>query len=68
MDWGLLDKNAGENLFLREQIVYDYKVGDYYITLEEHCRVFYFWNAKHYCNVQESRGSLTVNWWNVLLA
>lgn len=26
MDWGLLDKNAGENLFLREQIVYDYKV------------------------------------------
>ena len=26
MDWGLLDKNAGDNLFLREQIVYDYKV------------------------------------------
>jgi len=26
MDWGLLDKNAGENLLLREQIVYDYKI------------------------------------------
>ena len=26
MDWGLLDKNAGENRFLREEIVYAYKV------------------------------------------
>ena len=26
MDWGLLDKNAGENKFLREEIVYAYKV------------------------------------------
>ena len=26
MDWGLLSKDAGENTFLREQIVYDYKV------------------------------------------
>lgn len=26
MDWGILDKNAGENRFLREEIVYAYKV------------------------------------------
>lgn len=26
MDWGLFDKNAGENRFLREEIVYAYKV------------------------------------------
>jgi hypothetical protein len=26
MDWGLLDSNAGENRFLREEIVYAYKV------------------------------------------
>ena len=26
MDWGLLSKDAGENKFLREQIVYEYKV------------------------------------------
>ena len=26
MDWGLLDKNAGENRFLREEIVYAHKV------------------------------------------
>lgn len=26
MDWGLFDKNAGENKFLREEVVYAYKV------------------------------------------
>ena len=26
MDWGLMDKNAGENRFLREETVYRYKV------------------------------------------
>jgi len=26
MDWGLLDKNAGENKLLREEIVYPHKV------------------------------------------
>ena len=26
MDWGILDENAGENKFLREEIVYAYKV------------------------------------------
>lgn len=26
MDWGLLDKKAGENRFLREEIVYSSKV------------------------------------------
>lgn len=27
MDWGLFDRNAGENTFLREEIVYPHKVG-----------------------------------------
>lgn len=26
MDWGLFDKNAGENRFLREETVYAFKV------------------------------------------
>jgi len=26
MDWGLFDRNAGENTFLREEIVYPQKV------------------------------------------
>jgi len=26
MDWGLFDRNAGENTFLREEIVYPHKV------------------------------------------
>ena len=26
MDWGLFDKNAGQNRFLREEIVYPHKV------------------------------------------
>ena len=26
MDWGLFDKGAGDNRFLREEIVYAYKV------------------------------------------
>jgi len=26
MDWGLLDRNAGENRFLREEVVYPRKV------------------------------------------
>lgn len=30
MDWGLLDSNAGENRFLREEIVYAYKVRPYF--------------------------------------
>lgn len=28
MDWGLFDRNAGENTFLREEIVYPQKVRD----------------------------------------
>lgn len=27
MDWGLFDKKAGENKYLREEIVYSSKVG-----------------------------------------
>ncbi|XP_070531621.1 xenotropic and polytropic retrovirus receptor 1 homolog isoform X2 [Ptychodera flava] len=35
MDWGLLDKNAGENRFLREEIVYPYKAYYYAAVLED---------------------------------
>lgn len=30
MDWGLLDKHAGENTFLREEIVYTSTVSGYF--------------------------------------
>lgn len=32
MDWGILDRNAGENKFLREEIVYASKVLVWYST------------------------------------
>nr|AHJ60092.1 xenotropic and polytropic retrovirus receptor [Cyanea capillata] len=35
MDWGLFDKNAGENRLLREQIVYDSKVYYYMAALTD---------------------------------
>ncbi|XP_060078011.1 solute carrier family 53 member 1-like isoform X1 [Ylistrum balloti] len=35
MDWGLLDKNAGENTFLREEIVYAYKAYYYFAVVED---------------------------------
>lgn len=38
MDWGLLDSNAGENRFLREEVVYSAavsKIVKYYITMQE---------------------------------
>lgn len=31
MDWGLLDSNAGENRFLREEVVYSASVSKMYI-------------------------------------
>ena len=30
MDWGFFDKNAGENKYLREVIVYSSKVSEFY--------------------------------------
>lgn len=33
MDWGLFDKNAGENTFLREEMVYSSSVSFSYINL-----------------------------------
>ena len=44
MDWGLLDKNAGENRFLREETVYRYKVCELCVVLigaELCCAVLY---------------------------
>ncbi|XP_062374233.1 xenotropic and polytropic retrovirus receptor 1 homolog [Sardina pilchardus] len=35
MDWGLFDRNAGENTFLREEIVYPQKVYYYCAILED---------------------------------
>ncbi|XP_041370667.1 xenotropic and polytropic retrovirus receptor 1-like isoform X2 [Gigantopelta aegis] len=35
MDWGLFDKNAGENRFLREEIVYAYKAYYYFAIVED---------------------------------
>lgn len=33
MDWGLFDRNAGENTFLREEIVYPQKVRDFLLSV-----------------------------------
>ncbi|XP_039267129.2 xenotropic and polytropic retrovirus receptor 1 homolog [Styela clava] len=35
MDWGFLDKNAGENKWLREEIVYSYKAYYYFAIVED---------------------------------
>ncbi|KAH0998641.1 hypothetical protein HUJ05_006797, partial [Dendroctonus ponderosae] len=35
MDWGLLDKNAGENTFLREEIVYSSSFFYYFAIIED---------------------------------
>jgi len=42
MDWGLFDKNAGENKFLREEIVYAYK-GYYYFAIIEDFVLRFAW-------------------------
>ncbi|XP_013073441.2 xenotropic and polytropic retrovirus receptor 1 homolog [Biomphalaria glabrata] len=35
MDWGLMDKNAGDNRFLREEVVYAYKAYYYFAMIED---------------------------------
>lgn len=35
MDWGLLDSSAGENRFLREEVVYAYKAYYYFAIVED---------------------------------
>ncbi|ESP04786.1 hypothetical protein LOTGIDRAFT_184750, partial [Lottia gigantea] len=35
MDWGLFDKNAGENKYLREEIVYAFKAYYYFAIVED---------------------------------
>ena len=35
MDWGLMDKNAGENTFLREEVVYNSKFYYYFAIIED---------------------------------
>ena len=42
MDWGFFDKNAGENKFLRDQIVYPSKYY-YYLAILENILFRYIW-------------------------
>ncbi|XP_078033645.1 solute carrier family 53 member 1 [Augochlora pura] len=44
MDWGLLDSNAGENKFLREEVVYS-AAGFYYFAIIEDCVLRFAWIA-----------------------
>ncbi|XP_076378767.1 solute carrier family 53 member 1 [Megalopta genalis] len=44
MDWGLLDSNAGENKFLREEVVYS-AAGFYYFAIIEDCILRFAWIA-----------------------
>ncbi|XP_043225599.1 xenotropic and polytropic retrovirus receptor 1 homolog isoform X2 [Amphibalanus amphitrite] len=41
MDWGLFDKNAGDNTFLREELVYSTQV--YYFAIVEDFILRFFW-------------------------
>lgn len=42
MDWGFFDRNAGENKWLREEIVYSYKAY-YYFAMIEDCVLRFAW-------------------------
>ncbi|XP_063986683.1 solute carrier family 53 member 1 [Diachasmimorpha longicaudata] len=44
MDWGLLDSNAGENRFLREEVVYS-SAGFYYFAIIEDFLLRFIWIA-----------------------
>uniref|UniRef100_UPI00398EE5CB xenotropic and polytropic retrovirus receptor 1 homolog n=1 Tax=Pristiophorus japonicus TaxID=55135 RepID=UPI00398EE5CB len=45
MDWGLFDKNAGENTFLREEIVYPQKIY-YYCAIVEDVILRFAWTVQ----------------------
>ncbi|KAK7094735.1 solute carrier family 53 member 1-like [Littorina saxatilis] len=45
MDWGLLDKGAGENKFLREEVVYAFKAYYYFAMIEDFILRF-IWTLK----------------------
>ncbi|ALC49868.1 CG10483 [Drosophila busckii] len=47
MDWGLFDKNAGENTFLREEIVYS-STGFYYFAIVEDLCLRFIWALSFY--------------------
>ncbi|XP_034941909.1 xenotropic and polytropic retrovirus receptor 1 homolog [Chelonus insularis] len=46
MDWGLLDSNAGENRFLREEVVYS-AAGFYYFAIIEDFILRFIWIASY---------------------
>jgi len=52
MDWGLFDKNAGDNRYLREEIVYSRKVSICYA-----CHIYFVVEHSVY---QDTPGSLKV--------
>ncbi|XP_076436332.1 xenotropic and polytropic retrovirus receptor 1 homolog [Babylonia areolata] len=45
MDWGLLDKGAGDNRFLREEVVYAFKAYYYFAMIEDFILRF-IWSLK----------------------
>ncbi|XP_032309398.1 xenotropic and polytropic retrovirus receptor 1 [Drosophila ananassae] len=47
MDWGLFDKNAGENTFLREEVVYS-STGFYYFAIVEDLALRFIWVLSFY--------------------
>lgn len=47
MDWGFFDKNAGENKYLREVIVYSSK-GYYYFAIIENFIIRFIWLVRLY--------------------
>ncbi|XP_036610174.1 xenotropic and polytropic retrovirus receptor 1 [Trichosurus vulpecula] len=51
MDWGLFDRNAGENTFLREEIVYPQKAY-YYSAIIEDVILRFSWTIQVYVSTQ----------------
>ena len=45
MDWGLLDKNAGENKFLREETVYAFRVSGHFWTFSDELYGKFFFSS-----------------------
>lgn len=62
MDWGLFDRGAGENIFLREEIVYPHKVcpdplhtvcAPTFKLIQPPCFCFLSVQAYYYCAIVE---------------
>lgn len=53
MDWGLFDKNAGENTFLREEIVYSSTVSDCHVSRDVSINIFFHLQFFYYFAIIE---------------